>query len=39
MNKSNAGNTVTNTERTNGEKIYATVERKTLPKQNVLHDP
>lgn len=39
MYKSNAGNTVTNTARTNGEKIYAKVERKTLSKQDVLHDP
>lgn len=39
MYKSNAGNTVSNTARTNGEKSYPTVERKTLSKQDVLHDP
>lgn len=39
MYKSNAGNTVSNTARTNGEKIHATVGRKMLSKQDVLHDP
>lgn len=38
MYKSNAGNTFTNTARTNGEKIYATMERKMLSQQDVLHD-